>query len=298
MSPLDWFPPQPELPADQRTEGPSSLRYEDVSQDGRLMLLSLAHSIGDVVWLKLLLQQAQKLARTGTVPILTRLVIEGGEGVTGVRGPLSATGAYQLAHSLAPDGSVKHLHLNLWTRVSAPRARTYGPPPERAGELDSVGRVFAEHVFTRLFAPPGQRAVTRLEVPGVPPLPPDRWVRRPAEAALQAPAGTRFLDDQPVVDPADVLFGLGHTDSNQHVNSLVYPRLFHDAALRRLHAHGHSTQVLARRLEIAYRKPCFAGQRVRIALRAFAGDERMGATGSFVADDGTPYNFVSLSFTR
>lgn len=294
---MSWFPDEPALPEEQRTAGPSSLRYEDVSQDGRLMLLALPHSIGDVVWQRMLVHHPmQQLARGGVIPILTRFVIEGGDGPLGVRGPLQATGCFQLAHSTDERGAVKHLHLNLWTRVTALRSRTYGPPPERAGEPDFVGRVFAEHVWTRLFAPPGQRAVTRLEVPGLPSLPPDAWQVRRFEAALDAPAGARFLDGEPVIDPAEVVFGLGHTDSNQHVNSLVYPRLFHDAALRRFAALGLPTQVLARRLEIGYRKPCFAGQRARIALRAFEGGDRVGATGSFLADDGKPYNFIHMSF--
>jgi hypothetical protein len=296
---MDWFPDEPPLPPEQRAVGPSSLRYEDVSQDGRLMLLALPHSIGDVVWQKLLVHHpSQALSRGGVIPILTRFVIEGGDGPVGVRGPLSATGCFQLAQSLVPGGGIKHLHLNLWTHVTAPRGRTYGPPPERAGEQDFVGRVFAEHVWTRLFAAAGERAVTRFDAPGLPPLPPDVWKVRPFEAALEAPAGTRFLDGEPVLDPAEIVFGLGHTDSNQHVNSLVYPRLFHDAALRRMASHGLPTQVLARRLEIAYRKPCFAGQRMRIALRAFEGEGRFGASGSFVADDGRPYNFVQMIFTR
>jgi hypothetical protein len=273
------------------------LRYEDVSQDGRLMLLALPHSIGDVVWQRLLAHHPLiSLGRSGVIPILTRFVIEGGDGPLGVRGPLSATGSFQLAHSTDERGEVKHLHLNLWTRVTALRSRTYGPPPERAGEADFVGRVFAEHVWTRLFAPPGQRSVKQLDVPGVAPLPPDRWSPRPFDAALEAPAGAEFLDEKPVIDPAEIVFGLGHTDSNQHVNSLVYPRLFHDAALRRFAALGLPTQVLARRLEIGYRKPCFAGQKARIALRAFSDGKRVGATGSFIAEDGKPYNFIHMSF--
>jgi hypothetical protein len=64
-------------------------------------------------------------------------------------------------------------------------------------------------------------------------------------------------------------FGLDHTDSNQHVNSLVYPRLFAEAALRRLAELERPRRLLIRALDIAYRKPSFAGDRVRIHTRLF-----------------------------
>jgi acyl-CoA thioesterase FadM len=63
--------------------------------------------------------------------------------------------------------------------------------------------------------------------------------------------------------------GVMHTDSNQHVNSLVYPRLFEEAALRRFAVLGKSTTVLARSIDIAYRRPSFAGDTLRIFVRAF-----------------------------
>ena len=81
------------------------------------------------------------------------------------------------------------------------------------------------------------------------------------------------------------MFGLGHTDSNQHVNSLVYPRFFEDAALRRLAALGLPTAAMPVYLDIAYRKPCFAGDRMRIDLTTFELDGRHGARGAFVPWD-------------
>src|SRR6185369_14676109 len=92
---------------------------------------------------------------------------------------------------------------------------------------------------------------------------------RGPEAALALPDDAIALDPQPILDDGTTVFGRDHTDSNQHVNSLVYTRLFIEAALRRLWDHGHKGPLLARSAEIAYRKPCFAGERVKVAVRAF-----------------------------
>jgi hypothetical protein len=296
----DWFPDEPEVPEGQRSSGHTPLRYEDVAQDGRIMLLALPHAIGDVIWRKVLVKHPiSRLSHSGIIPILSRFVIEGGEGPISVRHPLDAVGRYQLSHTVGDDGQVRHLMLNMWAKMSGPIGRTQGPPPPRAGEIVPVGRVFAEHVFTRLFAPPGERKIVRLDAEGLPPVPPDVWTWRPPEATAALPPSAQPLDPELVPDEAEVVFGLNHTDSNQHVNSLVYPRLFADAALRRFAAHGHGRKVLARRMEIAYRKPCFAGDRARITLRAFSDGNRLGATGVFrpAADPSAPpYCFLHMLF--
>ena len=73
-----------------------------------------------------------------------------------------------------------------------------------------------------------------------------------------------------------------HTDSNQHVNSLVYPRLFEEAVVER--AFDPEARVpgaeslLVRAIDIRYRKPFFAGDRASIALAL----EGAAATGAFV----------------
>ena len=73
--------------------------------------------------------------------------------------------------------------------------------------------------------------------------------------------------------------GLDHTDSNRHVNSLVYPDLFRDAALRRLSELGRDTSVTARAAEVAFRRPSFAGDRLATVLQAFDCEGRPGAAG-------------------
>jgi hypothetical protein len=108
------------------------------------------------------------------------------------------------------------------------------------------------------------------------------WV--PPESIGVLPEGAVPLDDLRV-DPTPIAFGLAHTDSNQHVNSLQYPRLFEDAAMRRFAELGRlKPPVLSRWVEAAFRKPCFAGERYAVALRAFTLDGQIGAVGSFIPD--------------
>jgi hypothetical protein len=280
-----WFPEEPDVLEAQRGEGPAPVRYEDIAQDGRLMLLGIPHVIGDVLWRGPVTRSAPaRLHQQGIVPILTRFVIEGGDGPLSVRNPLWARGSFELSHTVE-DGAVKHLLLNMWATVHGPRAHTHGPV-EAGGSPDTIyaGRIFAEHVFTRLFAPPAERRVTRLDLPGLEPVPPARWSWRPLEAVLELPDGAAPLDEAATPDDSAIAFGLQHTDSNQHVNSLVYPRLFMDSALRRLGAKGIGTALLPRRFEVAYRKPCFAGEKMRFLLRTYRLDDWYGAVGALVPD--------------
>jgi hypothetical protein len=300
---MDWYPTPPDVPDSDHAEGQSPLRYEDVSQDGRLMLLALPHTIGDVIWRKVISKPAPhhplaKLGHQGIVSVLTRMVIDHGGGTGGPIGvgrPLQADGRFQLAHTVNAAGNVDRVMLNMWATAHAPRGRTFGPPPPSVGEPVLVGRVFAEHVMTKIFASPAERKVLKLgdEVP------PASWQWRDHNAVLALPEGAHWLDEQLAPDDAEVVFGLTHTDSNQHVNSLVYPRLFQEAALRRLAHKGLSQVVLAERLEIAYRKPCFAGGRVRIFLRLFVQGEKTGAVGAFVSEAAPlerPHCVISMRF--
>ncbi|WP_437797677.1 hypothetical protein [Sorangium sp. So ce693] len=283
---MHYFPDEPCVPEQQQATAVMHLRFEDVSQTGRVMLDALPHGLGPAVWVKLLQASPVEalMVTQGIVPILTRLIIEGGEGPIATREPLQLQGRYQLAHTEDATSQVNRLILAMWLSASGRRSRTYGPPPPGAGEPIQVGRVFAEHVFTRPFAAPEARKVLRFESPDLPAVPPERYDFRSPAALMGLPEGAEPLDAEPTLDPIPVAFGLDHTDGNQHVNSLVYPRLFAEAALRRLSAQGHSTAVLARRVEIAYRKPCFAGTQARILLRTFTLGGALGALGAFVPD--------------
>lgn len=283
---MTFIPAEPEVPAAQRASGPLVLRYEDIGQNGKLLLDAMPVVLGPSVWRAVWQQGATAaLAAEGVLPILSRFVIEGGEGPLSVMSAIEGEGKFQLAHTVGDDGAVERLVLNMWCNVYGEAGRTHGPPPANAGERLLAGRVFAEHVITRPFGPPEARKVTRISVPGLPEVPPDRYTWRPPEASIELPPGARWLDDEFTFDGTPVVFGLDHTDSNQHVNSLVYPRLFVEAALRRLWDHGRKKPLLARAAEIAYRKPSFAGERVRVALRAFARDDAAGVAAILVSDE-------------
>jgi hypothetical protein len=271
-----------DLPADQIADGVGHLRYEDVSQDGRVTLLGLPPALGLVTWRKLLGDHPITVAgrQQGIVPILTRMVLIGAEGTVPVGRPLDARGAYQLGHTRGDDGAVNRLILNLWASMRGVKGRTYAPPPAGHGDKVDVGTIYAEHVFTRPFAPKGQRKVLAFDADGLAPVPSPELPWRPPEAALALPDGAAALDAE--IRPATpISFGLYHTDSNQHVNSLVYPRLFEQAVLDRLAELGRSTAVLSRYAEVTYRKPCFAGERLWISLQAYELGDRVGAIGCF-----------------
>lgn len=272
-----WFPPPPEVVPEDRAKAPLLLRYEDVAQDGRVRLEALPPGLGETVWRGIVEHRADAKAmlRTGTIPILTRLVVESTDDPIAV-GHLASDGRLQLAHSVDAAGAVDRVFFNAWVDLAAPRGRTNLPPPDRAGEVVSVGRVFAEHVFTRPFAPPESRKVRDLEGS----VPPNRWTSRPLSAAAVLPTGARALGEPWISDP--FVFGLAHTDSNQHVNSLVYLSLFEEAVVCRLAEVGRSPVVLARWIEIGYRKPCFAGDRVSMRFTLAEVDGGIGAFGVFV----------------
>jgi hypothetical protein len=196
-----------------------------------------------------------------------------------------------LSKTLGADGAVDRLILELWVDLYGNEGRTFGPIIDGKGERIHVGRCFAEHVFTRPFAPREERKV--LSFGEHHPLPehvydwraPDELLALPdgAQVATQSASGCEFLDEM-ALDDVPVHFSLSHTDSNQHVNSLVYPRLFEEAALRRFGKLGKKTAVLATVVELAYRKPCFAGDRMRFSLRAFEHERGLGAVGTLIAD--------------
>lgn len=294
-------PPRPPLPAEQSAAGPMSLRFEDVSQDGRLMLMSIPHGLGEVLWREVLARHAIYLGllADGVIPILSRLVIGSLDAPISIRRSLEADAGFQLAHTVNAGGEVDRLVLNLWLDVYGECGSTYGTPPARAGERLHVGRVFAEHVFTRLFAGPGERKVLRFEGHGLPPVPEARYEWRAADALFTLPEGARWLDDELVRDTTAVVFGIGQTDANQHVNSLVYPEIVEAAALRRFHAMGEPSALLPRFAELVFRKPSFAGEAVTLATRAFAMGERLGVVGIVGADgEARPRVIAQMLFER
>lgn len=280
---MSYFPAPP-TPEDRPFANASMpLRWEDVAQDGRIMLTALAPAIGWTIWNGLLRDEpgVVESGRQGLVAILSRITADGTDEPIKVIAPVHARGTYELMHSVDATGEVDRLFLNAWVDVRGRRGRMY--PPETGPEVPA-GKIFVEHTFTRLFGPPELRRVKKLEIPGLPAVPPARYPAPGFATAMEVPAGATALDETYVPDATMTCFGLEHTDSNQHVNSLVYPRLFAEAALRRLDAMGKSRVVLVRSLDIAYRKPSFAGDRVQVHLRMFEASGRIGAAGFLAAE--------------
>jgi hypothetical protein len=266
----------------QRLSGRLDLRYEDVTQDGRVQLETMPVALG-VLWRSFMgdAETRKSMRDAGILPILTRYELEGGPGPFAIDKPIQVEGGFTLSHSVGEDGQVARIFLDLDAELRGPKGRTNLPRPEDAGKRALVGRVRAEHVFTRPFAPPEERRVLSLPIGGEAVVPKTVRAFRSARGTIDTPPGARSLEPEILDDPARLVMGPAHTDSNQHVNSLVYPRLFEDAALRRMEALGLPTTVLARKLDIAFRRPTFAGEVLKVAVRTFEHEERIVTVGAF-----------------
>ena len=268
----------PETLDGARLSGPVRQRYEDVTQEGRLTLVSLPHALGELVWPAVMTNpEMGALARDGVVPILTRLVLTGGDGpISSVR-PLTGDAAWSWATSRGPDGAVHRLLLLMEVRLSARAGLTLAPLAPDAPVVHA-GSVFAEHAATRLFAPPGARRV--LDLCGR--VPESSWEERRFDAVAPEP-------ETPVArHQVPLRFGVMHTDPNNHVNSLVYPRVFEEAAMV---LRGEIDA--ARALEVVWRKPIFAGERIVLDQWLNADGEVHGA---FLDDTGSARCRLSMRF--
>jgi len=283
---MTFIPEEPEVPAEQKAEGDVTLRYEDISQTGKLLVDAMPVVLGASIWRAIGAHEASKAMQgEGVIPVLSRLILEGGEGPLPAMSRVTSKGTFELAHTIGSNGEVERIVLNMWCHVVGKAGRTYGPPPPNAGQEILAARVFAEHVLTRPFEPKENRRVTSLNLPGLPKVPRARYTWRAPEAALDLPEGTTLLEDTWKADATHVVFGLDHTDANQHVNSLVYPRLFIEAGLRRLRSLGKTNPLLARRAEVAYRKPSFASESARVYVRAFDGPSGPGVSALLVGEE-------------
>jgi hypothetical protein len=288
-------PPSPVFPETQAATTETYLRYEDITQDGRLMPIAVPPSLAGV-WRGVLVKHpgATAAAQSGILPILTRLTIGVAESPIRVDRPIECRGGFELAHDRDASGEVTRLFMNVWSEVWGQGGRIVPRTP--AGPPTKAGWLFAEHTFTRPFGPPDQRRITKLNVAGYPELPEARYPAPSPASAGQAPDGAIWIDEL-APDPADYVFTLDQTDSNQHVNSLVYIRIFLDAVNRRLAAIGRPLGQRSRAVDIAYRKPCFAGDRVKAHLRLFEHQDTLGAAG-FVAvpgEEAKPRCFVRIT---
>jgi hypothetical protein len=186
---------------------------------------------------------------------------------------------HRFEHTSNGAGEVGRLLFSTWVEVHA---------KGRDGEFVPAGRAYGQRVFTRLGAPPGKHLVTSLDAFGETGFPPERVIWEPVTALLVAPPGATLGEAAPRLDPVPIVFGLTHTDLNQHVNFLMYHRVVEQAALGRSVELGLGARLASREVLLGYRKPSFAGDRVRIALQAFRLGEGFGVLAAVVDDDGGP----------
>jgi hypothetical protein len=222
--------------------------------------------LGAAVWRALVskLPAVETLRAQGIFPILRRLVIVGEDRAVSADVPIEYSGSFRFAREKGGE----RLFANMWVEAHAPVASTFGAAPSPDAPRELVGRVFGEHVLTRPFAPPAERKVTRIDAEGVPPVPEDEYEFESAESLLESAGG-------PLEDAGDFLFGMLHTDSNQHVNSLVYPRVFEEAVVRRLVQDTRFSSpkaLMARSIELRWRRPVFAGETTPISMRLLPGE--------------------------
>jgi hypothetical protein len=264
------------------------LRYDDLTQHGHIKQSALQLVLGRVAFERLWTRHPLYDTRLqGIIPILSRLVLEAEPVPVSFSAPVEGRGRIELAHEAAGDGSVQALFMNAYGEMWGPRSQRGSgaarpTQPNAAREHVLIGRAFGEHVFTKPFAPAGKRKVLSFDAPGQPSVPSQRHARVRSEQTCALPDGAEWLDPAFQLDAAPIVFGLTHTDANQHVNSLVYSRVFEEAALRRLAEHGHS-KLLGCRIELNYRKPCFAGDRMVCSLRSYKRRGEFGATGFLAA---------------
>lgn len=293
-------PPAPAFPPDQTTTTEHLLRYEDFTQDGRLIATALPHSLA-TLWQTVDVSHpgARNATAAGVIPILTRLTVTSFDQPSRLEHPIESVAGFELAHDRDAAGAVSRLFMNVWAEARGIAGMSGTPLVDPTRVL--AGRAFAEHTFTRLFAPPDQRRVTSLAgIEGYPELPAWHYRQPPPASAASAPDGATWQGEL-TADQVETRFTLDQSDANQHVNSLVYIRCFLDAFQRRLAAEAAPAALRSRAFDIAYRKPCFVGDRVRAYIRLFTRGEQIGGAG-FLAPDGaggepaSPHCYIRVLF--
>lgn len=240
-----------------QAQGQLWLRFEDLAQDGRLMLGALPASLTPL-W-HTVKARGRLWYAAGMAPIISRIRLTAGDGPFSMESPLEVDSRFTLAHTVDDAGAVQRIVFDADATLTGPLGHTTLPPPDDAGRVVPAGTVRVEHVFTRPFAPPGERRVTAIEEDGHRFVPEAQRAWAPPTATLEPPPDAEPLHEGFLADDAPLALGLAHTDANQHVNSLVYPRAFEAAALRALHRLGLSRDVLGRSIDVAYRRPSFSG---------------------------------------
>jgi hypothetical protein len=272
------------------------IRYDDLTQHAHVKQVTLPMVLARVcmekIWAKHPLFETRK---QGIVPILSRIVIESEPVAVSFGSPLEGRGHIEIAHERDAQGAVSALFLNSYAEVFAIPSRRNRDVDPATRQPVHIGRAFGEHVLTKPFGPVEERKVLSFAVPGQPSIPELTHRRVRVDANVELPPGAEPLDAELSPDPAPWTFGLIHTDLNQHVNSLVYARMFEEAAVRRAALHGFNRGLFAHKLSLCYRKPCFAGETLTCMLRGYQLNGAFGVVG-YLAPPNTPASRANCSF--
>ncbi|HEX4334765.1 MAG TPA: hypothetical protein VH062_02560 [Polyangiaceae bacterium] len=271
----------PSLPGEAvgEPEDSGALRYDDVIQDGRLRLESAWRPTGKLLWRDPDAARVFGSMKGGVTNVLSRVTLQASDARLEPRASLRTRVSYRFEHTVNDAGAVDRILFSTWVEVHG-KGRDGGYVP--------AARAYGQRVFTQLGAPPGKHLVTNLDAFGEAGHPPDRVTWEPVTALLTPPPGAALLDRAPRLDSVPVLFGLTHTDLNQHVNFLMYHRAIEQAALSRSKELGHGARLASREVSLGYRKPSFAGDEVRVAVQAFRLGGGFGVLAAVVTDDGGP----------
>jgi hypothetical protein len=282
-SDFPWIPQAPEVSAELRGEAESELRYQDLCQDGRLRIAGVWPPMGQILWTRMQLARSLgRLARQGIRNVMSYVAMASEDVPLSIFAPAHSAVKVELGHTRDESGAPNRVILNTWLETDALRARRNHPASRPSDQRVHAARAFGQHVFTRPAAPRGQHRVTRLEDPELGGLVQREVTFVDPKSLLALPAGAEPIDSAPVVDVAPVVFGLVHTDGNQHVNFLIYPRLVEDALLRRLPELGVDARRLGRSVEVGYKRPCFAGDRMNLLMQVFRLEAAVGVVAAVV----------------
>jgi hypothetical protein len=255
------------------------LRYDDLVQDGRFRLESAWRPTGRILWSHPEVARVLRSMEKGVTNVLSRVAMQATGGVLVPRSRMRTSVRFRFEHTVDGNGNVDRLLFSTWLSAAGQL---------RDGSEAVVARAYGQRVFTHLHAPAGQHLVTRLEGFGPSGIPMHRASWEPVTSLLSLPSGAEPLDVAPRLEPLKIVFGLSHTDMNQHVNFLMYQREVERAALLRFVTLGLGARFLSRESSFGYRKPSFAGDVVRVALQAFRAGDAVGVTAALVEDDGGP----------
>jgi hypothetical protein len=274
------------------------IRYDDLTQHAHVKLVTLQLALGKLCFEKLWAQHPLfETRKQGVAPILSRLVLEADPVPVSFGAALEARGQIALAHERGPDDDqpVSALFMNGSADIWALPSRRNPAVDPKARELVRIGRAFGEHVLTKPFGPPAERKVLRFDVAGQPSVPEALHTRVRVHDNAVLPQGAIALDPELSPDETPWVFGLQHSDLNQHVNSLVYARMFEEAAVRRALRHGKQRGLFASKLSLCYRKPCFAGESAVCLLQSYMQGDQYGAIG-YLAPAGAAITQANCSF--